>query len=465
MQLLNDPRTPYQILMLFYDFPQILVSENRAAVDIDEAVLRHEKYIRKLSDTARGPRCLVTLEELCNILHGTHQDVSTMTFARKQPPKGGLEVLDTLRPSNITLHSTKENFASTFERVTRGILRGLNWDNVILAGGMALTTLLHTDMSHDDDQAIKDPDLDMYIYGLGPDSANLKAQEIHDTWVRNLPPDAGNRIIVKNAKTINLITNYPNRRIQIVLKLLPSPTDILLDFDLDACAIAFDGREVFMLPRCARAIETGYSVFTMDLVWGHHLRDRSASQESRIFKYAFRGFGIRFLPSYARALEDDKLESDILNVSQSETDEGSLHQICTSDDEDETSKWTPRDRKPHGKEPGLKTLKRIAYLGQDCVNRFLFGTTPLAIRPIDMPEGAWLRLWDWTETDAKVTRNNNTSLISHGKEPLIVASIDLADLDTNQLHRELPDGMQFPSVLVNKSTISWDVPFFREKIY
>jgi len=36
-----------------------------------------------------------------------------------------------------------------------------------------------------------------------------------------------------------------------------------------------------MLPRCARALETGYTAFTMDLVYGHHLGDRRATQEMR----------------------------------------------------------------------------------------------------------------------------------------------------------------------------------------
>ena len=37
-----------------------------------------------------------------------------------------------------------------------------------------------------------------------------------------------------------------------------------------------------------------------------------------------------------------------------------------------------RYRKPAPDESGLKTLKRIALLGQDYVDRFFFGATPLA---------------------------------------------------------------------------------------
>lgn len=243
---------------------------------------------------------------------------------------------------------------------------------------MALTTLLHTDPTKDNDRTSRDPDIDIYIYGLDPTAANRKAEEIHDTWVRNLPASAGVRLVVKNTKTINLLTSYPNRRIQIVLKLLPTPTDVLLNFDIDACAIGFDGSDVFMLLRCARAIETGYSICTMDLVWGHHLGNRRASQDSRIFKYADRSFGIRFLPSYARSLEAEGLEEVISNAP---TSSGVTERTKEAYRIYEYSSWSQRDRKPKGNEPELKTLKRIAYLGQDYVHLFYFGVSPLLISP------------------------------------------------------------------------------------
>jgi len=60
-----------------------------------------------------------------------------------------------------------------------------------------------------------------------------------------------------------------------------SEAEVLLNFDLDPCAMCWNGKEVRMLPRCARALETGYTAFTMDLVYGHHLGDRRATQEIR----------------------------------------------------------------------------------------------------------------------------------------------------------------------------------------
>lgn len=69
---------------------------------------------------------------------------------------------------------------------------------------------------------------------------------------------------------------------QIVLKWVASPTEVLLNFDLDPCAIGFNGKDVFMLPRCARALETGYSVFTTYLVEGHYFANRGQTNLSRL---------------------------------------------------------------------------------------------------------------------------------------------------------------------------------------
>ena len=231
---------------------------------------------------------------------------------------------------------------------------------------------------------------------------------------RNLQPDAQDRTVVKLAKTINFLADYPNRRIQVVLKLLPSPTDILLNVDLDACALAYDGSQVLMLPRFVRALETGSSMFTMDLVWGHHLGDRRASQENRIVKYAHRNFGIRFLPSYARSLKDDfclrvKAGSDDFISKQ--------HNGKSNKDQTSAYKWEQRDRFPHGKEPGLKTLKRIAYLGRDFPLYFAFGVSPLILPPEDLQ----------AQSEKDPNFELDQEILSGWKERVVQAQRDLED--------------------------------------
>ena len=210
---------------------------------------------------------------------------------------------------------------------------------------------------------------------LGPEEANAKVEHIYEAWSRNLPSSVTNRQVVKNAKTINFLADYPNRRVQVVLKLTPSITDILLNCDLDACALAFNGSEVLMLPRFVRALETGSSMFTMDLIWGHHLGHRRASQENRVFKYADRGFGLRILPSYARSLRFDFSSNPKIGSNRPiPENEGTQRN-------ENACKMEGRNRFPNGREPGLKTLKRIAYLGTDFTHRFALGISPLILLP------------------------------------------------------------------------------------
>ncbi|KAL8690061.1 MAG: hypothetical protein Q9218_004414 [Villophora microphyllina] len=372
LHLLRDPRTPYKVLRDFDSLPHTIIlggGVDRRLIDIDEAVLASERFIRN-QETRSHTNFLVSLTDLASIL-GQPDANGFISFKRKTPPKGGFEFLDVKRKQVIELHGSNDSFVKTFDRVTYGILKGLDWSHVFIAGGMVLNTLLHTDPSKDDQGNIAECDIDLYLYDLTPEEATKKVEEIYNCWITNNAANGraqgplSDIMVLKSSRTINFIPKYPNRRVQIVLKLLSSPLDILLNFDLDACALGFDGSQVVMLPRCARALETGYSVFTMDIIWGHHLGNRRETQEIRVFKYADRGFGLRMLPSYVRSLEE---KHDLEGPPLASSLEGKSKA---------TSKRTGPTRIVKG-ENGLKTLKRIAYLAQQFVQKFyLEGSNPL----------------------------------------------------------------------------------------
>lgn len=161
---------------------------------------------------------------------------------------------------------------------------------------------------------------------------------------------------------------------QVILKLVASPAEVLLNFDLDPCAIGFTGTDVFLLPRCARALETGYTVFTTDLVAGHHLGDRRESQLPRVYKYADRGFGIRILPQYLRHLKHRHLR------------------FFKAQPRDWDPSPPPADASPeeleHAKlKKGLKLLRMLAFYTDDFVHRLWVGPTARSkyIDPYDNP--------------------------------------------------------------------------------
>ena len=457
-QVLLDPRTSYKVLRAllaqFLTRESINSSETSASIDIDEAILRNECYIRSRgSEANRDGKGLVSLEELTAIVGSSSKtgepDVPIL-IRRKDPPKGGFEFLDHHRQRLLSILPNSQAFAATFDRITSNIFRGLNWSNVFVAGGMVLRTLVHTDETEDSHKNIRDCDINVYLYGLNSEEANAKVDEIYNVWSSNLPAANSQKLIVKNAKTINFLADYPNRRIQIVLKLLPSPTQILLNFDLDACAIGFDGSGVHMLPRCARALETGYSTFTMDLIWGHYLGDRQATRETRVFSYADRGFGLRILPSYVKSLEDDGLSRIVLKELKTNPslDESEDNDLPVEEKRPQTPnlKLSHRDynnleayRKPRGLEPGLKTLKRIAYLGKDFVHRYFYGATALTMPHPDEDAEAWKEEFEKaSEAYQALAEANDIGRSNH--EPLESILVSLVDMDTEDSHEFFPYG-------------------------
>jgi len=379
-QVLASGRTTYPVLRALINQFKGNSEKLSKFPDIDEAVLRNGHYIRSRSHEAnKDSKYLVTLEELTTMLGGSPND-DILEFQRKQPPSNSFQFLDSKRQRSMKVLSNSVAFQKTFDRITDGILTGLDWSNIFIAGGIALTTLMCTDEVQKTDKKSKEADIDLYIYGLDAAEANAKVDHIYDVWNSNLP-DSGkeartrqgkpltcNKMVVRNAKTITLIPEYPNRRIQIILKLCHSPTHVLQTFDLDACAVGYDGKQVLMLPRCARAIETGYSVFCMDLVFGHHLGHRRASREPRLFKYADRGFGIRILPSYIKALEAGcgGKEGDKPVRKRIPAKAASMELVVKQQYES-----LEAFRKPQGTEPGLKTLKRVVQMGSNFATTYV----------------------------------------------------------------------------------------------
>ena len=101
----------------------------------------------------------------------------------------------------------------------------------------------------------------------------------------------------------------------------------------------------------------------MNLIWGHQHYYKRPTYEPRIFKYTDRGFGFRIFPCYMKASEhgshkrqnSEPLDSTYVRVPE-------LYKRYANLD---------AYRRPVGAEPGLKTLKRVAELGTEFVERLI----------------------------------------------------------------------------------------------
>ena len=83
-----------------------------------------------------------------------------------------------------------------------------------------------------------------------------------------------------------------------MLRLCTSPSEVLVGFGVDCCACLYDGRAVWALPRCARALRRGANVLNPLHAWPN-----APTYELRLAKYAARGFTV-VVPGLDRARVD-----------------------------------------------------------------------------------------------------------------------------------------------------------------
>ena len=218
--------------------------------------------------------------------------------------------------------SSLSEFRKNFNCFTSNALLGMDWTNVLAAGGACTACLLplppetnrgswfdpelpwHTKSwesnarqeigdstikrLYNEEEIIKfgkrsrshkSRDIDLFLYGLDAEQAKAKIQEIHQAIldVSRRPP-----FVVINGHAVTFYREFPNRSIQVITRLYKSPSEVLLGFDVDSCCVGFDGERVLCAPRTVRAFNTRCNIVDMSR--------RSLSYESRLFKYAKREF-------------------------------------------------------------------------------------------------------------------------------------------------------------------------------
>ena len=197
----------------------------------------------------------------------------------------------------LTVVPSLQEFKSSWDCLTEGLLRHLNWNNVLAAGGAVsgCLTPLPTSITsipelgprmvecrkYFHDKFLPGSDIDLFLYGLNEEEAEKKLLEIYDAVVAANPFPVR---AFRSANVITLVSKYPFRHIQIVLRLYNSPSEILMGFDVDCCAVGFDGERVVMCPRTNMAFRTQSNLVDMSR--------RSPSYEMRLAKYANRGFEV-----------------------------------------------------------------------------------------------------------------------------------------------------------------------------
>jgi hypothetical protein len=241
-----------------------------------------------------------------------------------------------------------------FDLFTRGHLRALDWRGVLVAGGACLGPLLPlpgtladdivaakpeqsalwetlnhyhagwpqeqedgrtepdgepplrfdttSDLGYgneDDDGAaqrscFEGSDVDIFLYGLDEDEARAKVAHI-GACLRATGSVLG---VARSAHAVTFERAWPHRHVQVILRLYGCVEEVLASFDVDCCAVGFDGTDVLALPRCRAALNRAANVADPSR--------RSPTYESRLWKYAMRGFAVA-LPGYTGALTAEEM--------------------------------------------------------------------------------------------------------------------------------------------------------------
>ncbi|KGM91729.1 uncharacterized protein PADG_12187 [Paracoccidioides brasiliensis Pb18] len=204
---------------------------------------------------------------------------------------------------------TFDQFMDNFRLFSELSLVDMDWSNVVVSGSAVTTCLLpvpdkcsssrKAQREYYHEKIATSSDVDLFLYGLNEEQAIEKIKQI-ETCVRNSILEEVSVIRSKDALTI--VSKYPVRHVQIVLRLYKSVSEILTGFDVDCACTEFDGSQVWASPRAIAAFATQTN--SMDLT------RRSPSYENRLAKYAHRGFEVHW-----PALDRSKIDPTIFERS------------------------------------------------------------------------------------------------------------------------------------------------------
>lgn len=212
---------------------------------------------------------------------------------------------DVRRAVAYSVCKSSTDFRDSFSMLTDGRLDDFDMSNLVVAGGAVLGALLFQPqpIKHNSRHAANagwnqsastdsvarqreaffqrrgfdESDLDIFMCGLTQAEADAKIAALYAHL-----QTFGDTTVVRTKLAVTFLQDHPRRVIQVVLRLYKSVAEVLAGFDVDACCVAYDGERVWATPRAKRALNGMVNVVDPSR--------QSLTYESRLFKYAVRGF-------------------------------------------------------------------------------------------------------------------------------------------------------------------------------
>ncbi|KAI9199230.1 uncharacterized protein BJ171DRAFT_445672 [Polychytrium aggregatum] len=254
----------------------------------EKSVLDKENQHRQIF--AQNPTSAEVKDPLVSLLpvHQTDPAIWKFTPANDSVPKI-MPRSEDIPVESASIGSAKD-FRENWKAFSEVMLETIDWNNVMAAGGSVLACLEPLPAEHAGSGAQRrkymrskfpSSDLDLFIYGLDEDQAKQKMMAIYNALLDVIPFEV---TVFRSPHAVTLVSQYPYRHIQIVLRLYRSPAEILMGFDVDCCGVGFDGQNVYATRRAHLAISSKVNCVDMSR--------RSTSYEVRLAKYAERGYEI-----------------------------------------------------------------------------------------------------------------------------------------------------------------------------
>ena len=218
------------------------------------------------------------------------------------------------------------SFASLFTKKYTNYFSQVNFDNILIAGGAVTGLLL---------QQTWDSDVDIFVYGLTAEEADMRIvkliKEIYESYKEHVKKNYINEqakngnsekisdeelnvIIVDKINVVNIRNKYcvtltlDSQKIQIILRIYESISQILHGFDIGACAIGYDGKNVYFTELSKFSYENLSIIIDPSR--------RSTTYEKRLIKYYNRGFHIILPYLDIKKLRKDYFKYDLYEVAE-----------------------------------------------------------------------------------------------------------------------------------------------------
>lgn len=195
-----------------------------------------------------------------------------------------------LHGSPAVVTSFKE-FQTNFNLFSESSLSDLDWSNVVAAGSSVVTALLPVPDKYKEskrqlrhfyhEKFAPASDVDLFIYGLNEEQTIEKIKQIEQKVKDSILYETTS---IRTKNTITIVSQYPTRHVQVVLRIYKSLAEIITGFDVDCSCVAYDGKNVYAAPRAIAAFMTQTNQID--------LTRRSPSYENRLSKYSHRGFEV-----------------------------------------------------------------------------------------------------------------------------------------------------------------------------